>query len=105
MIPLSLISLPFFLLPWLTLAEDPIHIELQRRNSPQRRGIDYGKEAERVRHRYGYGSPSGRRRRATGSIPVINQVCGRFDGRECASQISCQNGDSSYLATINVGTP
>jgi len=106
MVPLSLISLPFFLLPWLTLAEDPIHIELQRRSSPQRRGFDYGKEAERVRNRYGYGAtPSGRRRRATSSIPIINQVCGRYDAHECVSQITWQNADSSYLATISIGTP
>ena len=80
MFPLSLLSLPLFLLSWLSLAQDPIHVQLHRRNKLPARSINYAAEAERLRYRYGYSSNatlSSRGKRATAPIPMINQVCRR----------------------------
>jgi hypothetical protein len=78
MILFCLLSLPFFLLPWLSLAQDPFHIQLKRRNKAQARSIDYVQEAERLRFRYGFAKPSNATfsiRAATVGIPITNQVC------------------------------
>lgn len=85
---LSLLSLPLFLLPWLSLAQDPIHVQLHRRNKLPARSINYAAEAERLRLRYGFSKPSnatlsGRGKRATAAIPIINQVCRRRPDERC----------------------
>lgn len=79
MVTLSLLTLPFFLLPWFCLAQSPFHIELQRRNRLQAKPFDYAKEADRMRQRYGFkpatARPSSRAKRgATVSIPITDQV-------------------------------
>lgn len=72
---LTLLCLPLFLLPPLSLAQGPIHLELVRRNNLEGRSIDYAKEAERLRDRYGYGTTiSSRGKRAVVPIPMTNQV-------------------------------
>lgn len=77
MAPLSLLCLPLFLFSSLSLAQGPIHLELVRRNNLEGRSIDYAKEAERLRDRYGYpnsNTVSGRGKRAVSPIPMTNQV-------------------------------
>jgi hypothetical protein len=75
MAPFSLLCLSVFLLTPLSLAQGPIHIPLVRRSSIGARSFDYVSEAERLRDRYGYTRSNETTKRATGAIPIINQVC------------------------------
>lgn len=86
----------FFIVPALSYSAvvreaPPIHLPLARRTL-QKRDLDYwANAADQVRAKYGFAtvaSNSNRKRQNTVGIPIVNQ-----------------NGDSSYFASINVGTP
>ncbi|KAF9527359.1 aspartic peptidase domain-containing protein [Crepidotus variabilis] len=90
MAPLTLLSVPLLLLPAISYAVDPLHINIARR-TPRTGTRDFGAEAERVRIRYGYtnSSVSRRAKRAsTAGVPITNQ-----------------NSDSTYFGDLTIGTP
>lgn len=70
--------------------EEPIHLPLKHRRSGQQQNIDYGVIADSIRARYGYPTVSSKlsRRASSTTVPIEDQ-----------------QGDSSYIVTVQVGTP
>lgn len=99
MAPLFLLLSVFFLPP-LSLAQDPVHIQLIRRYANQARSIDYVAEAERIRDRYGYSRISNEtKKRATAAIPIINQVCPHIP-HHCRSKLTTRNNRTETRVTL-----
>jgi len=67
---------------------EPLHIPIVRRSSSTKTLEDYSHAADKLRIKYGYQPVSSRKRQHSVNIPMVDQ-----------------GGDSSYLATLSIGTP
>lgn len=83
---ICLLSLPC-LFSTLEVVAEPAHFPIRRSSKP--RGIEhYAAAADNLRAKYGYAPSTKHKRQTSQSIPTTNQ-----------------NADSSYFATVTVGTP
>ena len=83
---------------------ESLHLPLGRRQAANPDAESWAIAANTLRQTYGFDSLQ--RRQSTSSVPLTNQVSRSFKAFSEGLQIyGCQARDSSYLATIAVGTP